>query len=188
MNPMADPSHASNGQILTLPWNRLPNYLICVVTLVNLVTGIVALLIAIGFTAGMSSFEEWVAATSIGIFGVMLIWGGWCFRRGVLPVQFVADAGRRECGFRWKRWWNGRVDLADAEQLIGELRFAHQNWHWVILACGSSAGRANQFVYGTGSRFEEEGEARGDCEKVLRQLAEHLSLPFELRTRAEPNS
>jgi hypothetical protein len=171
-----------NDGILVLPWNRWRNYLICAVALANLVTGIVALVVAAGFAANVASFGEGLAAVSIGLFGLLFIWVAWCFRIGVMPVQFVADAVRRECGFRWWRWWNGRFDLTDVERLIGEPYLYNGRWNWAIRLPAGSGEARGRWIYGSGKPFESVAAAEQDCRRVITRLGEHLSLPFEIRT------
>jgi hypothetical protein len=181
LNPMAINTGNTNDEILVLPWNRWPNYLISLVALVNLVGGIVALCVASGFAKPLASFNDWVAVVFIGLFGFLFIWVAWCFRTGVLPVRFVADAVRRECGFRWGAWWNGRFDLAGAVELIGELRSYCDHWHWAILRPADSPEQEDQWLYGSGKSFDSAEAAREDCRRVISRLGEHLSLPFEIR-------
>ena len=94
-DPNRMPADTARNPILVLPWNRLPNYLICLVALVYLVAGIVTVWVAIGFAKDITSFDDGVAALFTGLFGLIFIWVAWCFRTGVLPVQFVADAANR---------------------------------------------------------------------------------------------
>jgi len=173
-----------SATVLTLPWNRFPNYLVCVVALVNVVCGIVALKIAYGFaTQDPRTLDGVVAAVFIGLFGLMSLWVGWCFRRGVLPVKFVADAEKKECGFWWAGFWNGRFDLANAEQLIGELRTYKKKWHWAILLPSTPAGSSKEtWIYGSDrAGYEEKTTAERECQSVLDSLSEHLSLPSVIR-------
>ncbi|MFT4549663.1 MAG: hypothetical protein ACI8XO_002633 [Verrucomicrobiales bacterium] len=181
---MSTQSEQPSEAILVLPWNRFNNYLICVVALVNLITGAFTLRAALGFAKDVNSFNDALAAATIALFGVMLVWVAWCFRKGVLPVRFVADAARRECGFRWWRFWNGRFDLAAAEKLVGELRPQRGRWHWaVLLPAGSDAEQeSSRWIYGSSKSLESEQEARQECETRLKRLAAHLSLPFEIRS------
>ena len=180
---MASASQPGGGAILTLPWNRLPNYLIFVVAAANLITGAIALRTAAGFATGMSSFEDAVAATAIGSFGLILIWVAWCFRRGALPVRYIVDAEHRESGFRWGRWWNGRFDLSGTDPLIGELRRYRDRWLWAILVPSARAGEKDEWIYGSGPRYDTREEARLACDRVLQQVADHLAVAHELRTR-----
>lgn len=181
---MAKESQTETENVLIMPWNRLPNYLICVVALVNLVVGVVAVRIAIGFALDIADFNDVVATVSIGLFGLMLVWVAWCFRRGLLPVRFVADARRRECGFRWGPWWNGRFDLADSTKLIGEIRSHKDKWRWAILLPAGSSGERDRWIYGSGESFVAKRDSETECEKIVGQLAAHLALPFEVRTRS----
>ena len=178
----SDIDHNTNrDSILVLPWNRWPNYLICFVAALNLVTGIVAVYVAIGFAKdGITSFGDGVATLMVALFGLLFIWVAWCFRLGLLPVRYIADAARRECGFRWARWWNGRFDLAGVEKLIGRSIPRKGGWRWEIRIPGESPDAPGKWIYGSSGTLDSREAAEQECRQLGTRLASHLSLPLEI--------
>lgn len=165
-------------------------------------TGVFTFVVATGTLVATFAFLlEMIAADQVGawdfvaigtglVFAAAFFWVAWKCRLGALPFRFVADAARRECGYRWRSWWALRIDLSDAARLTGRLSYTsvrpyEGSWRWSIYA-SKKGYDADVELYCSLKAYDLEEDAEADCQQTLQALSEYLGLPSEYIGNSEP--